>query len=358
MRKILFFLAICFNTMAQTLDQQQTAVNGAGSFGPEGLELEGQTFTAGVSGPLTQITLKLGSGTGSTYTTTLRLYATDQSGLPVLTTVLASATATVSGPIPDFLNFSEFNFVFDSPYSITINTKYAFTISAPPDVSAQVASYSRDRYDRGNQFIKFYNSSINVLDISDLYFETYVTGPLPVRLVSFTAREVNAQSVLEWQTSLESNTSHFEVQRSQNARSFETIGRVSAIGNSTTQQSYLFRDEDLTRLPSVVYYRLHSVDLDGSYSDSKIISLTQASTFSRLHIYPNPVVSGGSVRINAPLGDSQVSVRNLTGQRLPVQISNPESGKTELNLGSLPSGIYILNMIVKEGSQTQKLLIE
>jgi ELWxxDGT repeat protein len=51
---------------------------------------------------------------------------------------------------------------------------------------------------------------------------------LPLHLVDFKARLVNADGLLSWNTTNEENTSHFIVERSLNGRSFTSIGKVQA----------------------------------------------------------------------------------------------------------------------------------
>lgn len=350
MKKVLLFLVICFNVTAQTLDQQQTGVNGTSSFDSDIYELEGQIFTAGMSGPLTRITMKLASGIAATYTATLNLYPTDTSGIPIVNTVLATATVTVSGPVPPFLQLKEFTFAFNSPYTIKKDKKYAFAISAPSSASPEFASYSRDAYPLGNEFLKFFNQPIIISSISDVYFKTFVNSPLPIRLISFTAHVADTQAVLEWQTSIEHNASHFEIQRSQSAQGFETIGRVTAQGNTEQKQLYKFIDSELA--PGLYYYRLRSVDLDKSYSDSPIIAVRVGSVpLETLTLSPNP--SSGPLLIEHKNGMKLIRVYSASGALIKQHEFTKAVDRWSWAAGEQPAGVYIVQVDTQDGKSSR-----
>ncbi|MDP5140662.1 MAG: hypothetical protein NWP83_09375, partial [Spirosomaceae bacterium] len=60
-------------------------------------------------------------------------------------------------------------------------------------------------------------------------------SPLPVTLTSFKASTLGQEVILDWETTDESNFSHFSVQRSLDPRNgFEAIGRVDAKAKLTT----------------------------------------------------------------------------------------------------------------------------
>ncbi|GLU51162.1 hypothetical protein [Dyadobacter frigoris] len=61
---------------------------------------------------------------------------------------------------------------------------------------------------------------------------------LPVMLVSFIPKEAEGNAVLNWQTTMEAEASHFHLERSVDIRTFETTGRVQAAENSTAVHTY------------------------------------------------------------------------------------------------------------------------
>jgi|GEM_PF-1906793 len=135
--------------------------------------------------------------------------------------------------------------------------------------------------------------------ISNLYtlwqnFGTCV-APLPITLKSFTATNLNTgYTKLEWVTSLESNSSHFIVQRSRDGNSWENHGIEAAAGTTSIEQKYGFTTPtsnalDANKKALQYYYRLQMVDKDGTYKYSDVLKVggTGTSNPTTLGNYPN-----------------------------------------------------------------------
>jgi len=88
-----------------------------------------------------------------------------------------------------------------------------------------------------------------------------ILEPLPVELIRFDAKCENDVVRLTWTTGSESNNSHFNVERSADGFTFETMGEVPGAGTSQVPVDYLFLDE---RPLALAYYRLRQVDFDGT----------------------------------------------------------------------------------------------
>lgn len=85
---------------------------------------------------------------------------------------------------------------------------------------------------------------------------------LPVTLTSFTAKAEGYKVVLKWVTALEVNHSHYEVQRSEDGKTWDTVG---------TTKGYQFTDYRPAN-----YYRLVSVDLDQTRHTYKMVYVALA----------------------------------------------------------------------------------
>lgn len=130
----------------------------------------------------------------------------------------------------------------------------------------------------------------------------------PVEWLGFEVVPNGEDARLSWETALELNSSHFEVQRSLDMQKFVGIGEVAASGNSSEVKSYEFTDEKaLLRQEAVVYYRLKQVDLDGKSNFSEVVSLRLETDKSeiQLTVFPNPSVDYVNVWIDASLTDYQ-----------------------------------------------------
>jgi hypothetical protein len=84
-----------------------------------------------------------------------------------------------------------------------------------------------------------------------------------VRITDFHGRRENNIVILEWSTIEESNIKQFNVERNTdiNTENWVLIGSIEAIGESSVQQSYTFRDMNIFKTNlSNFYYRLAIVD--------------------------------------------------------------------------------------------------
>jgi hypothetical protein len=117
---------------------------------------------------------------------------------------------------------------------------------------------------------------------------------LAIELVSFTAVSVDSAVHIEWQTSAETNTAGFILERAEGAHnfieitSFVTNPQLAGRGSSTHGHLYSFTDFQIDQ--GVTYlYRLTDVDVDGRRSVHKTIS-TETSAVGHQQTQKNPAV--------------------------------------------------------------------
>jgi hypothetical protein len=117
---------------------------------------------------------------------------------------------------------------------------------------------------------------------------------------------------LYWITNSERNVSHFEIEKSTNGIDFNIIGYAGAIGNTVSETRYSFVDEDPK--PGFNYYRLQSVDTDGTKSASDVIVLENINLIENSIFYPIPVDDNIKYYApNAENSDVMVFVYNSVG---------------------------------------------
>ena len=155
---------------------------------------------------------------------------------------------------------------------------------------------------------------------------------LPLKLISFSGKKIDHQNQLDWRTAQEVNVSHFEIERSADAHTFETIGRVPAGKNS-----YTFLD-NIGPIKSY-YYRLKMIDIDGQFDYSPIVYLPE-SILSKITIYPNPFQDQLWIDGAQP-SDTEIKVFDADGVLRLRQPYTPTSG---LQLDQLPAGLYIIEV--------------
>ncbi len=171
---------------------------------------------------------------------------------------------------------------------------------------------------------------------------------LPVELVSFDVEGENETALVTWQTASEQGSSHFDVERSVDGRVFESIGSVEASHNS--QQMIQYELVDDSPLEGLSFYRLKSVDLDGSYDFSNIkpFSFWPEKPDSYL-VYPNPALRGEVVNIKGNFRSIQVF--DQLGREASVQ----RSGNQVVIKG--PSGVYNLIIVGERNAESVKVVL-
>lgn len=187
---------------------------------------------------------------------------------------------------------------------------------------------------------------------------TNVALPLPVTLVSFTAKAQKNQTVdLAWTTSLETNNKGFLIERSKDLKQFEKVGEVSEIAaNSNALKNYQLNDAKAYSGTS--YYRLTQTDLSGKSTVFPAISVVlRDETYG---VFPNPVLSDGrfTLRLDEP-ETALLNLHSLDGRLLPLQKTGIQSGNLLLKTTSkLSSGVYILTVTERGQIRQHRLVIE
>ena len=137
----------------------------------------------------------------------------------------------------------------------------------------------------GEDLSGMFRGGVNDGYAQDWSRSTLQSVAFPVEILSFDARVKRDAVYLEWVSGFELNHAAYLIERSSDASTFEAIGEVSSRGNSPDKQAYDFYD--LNPLAGQSFYRLKSVDLDGSlqYSHIEEIWIEQKE---QAYIYPNP----------------------------------------------------------------------
>lgn len=175
--------------------------------------------------------------------------------------------------------------------------------------------------------------------------------PLPVTLVKFQGKSLeNGRNLLEWATTEETNNDHFEIERSDDAVNFETIGLRSGEGTTKMLVEYNYIDEK--PFEDMVYYRLKQVDLDGTTAFSRIIAIMKPEQKNSDYIYPNP--TGSTVEIAAEGSSvSEVTIFDATGH---VVLS--QSSPKQIDVSGLTKGNYILQAKTQNGRTIRKKMVK
>lgn len=192
---------------------------------------------------------------------------------------------------------------------------------------------------------------------------TSITTTLPVKLTYFEAKKANDDVKLVWITSSEINNKGFEVQRSINGKTFETIAFVKGEGNSNNNIMYSSIDENAFAKNQVkkLYYRLNQVDFDGKSTLSSIREVSINDVIGDdVRIYPNPFTNEITIEtVNTENTISTVQIIDISGRVLMSQTEavNIGLGTIKLsNTSNLSAGIYLVKISTNGVVKTMKIV--
>jgi len=174
-----------------------------------------------------------------------------------------------------------------------------------------------------------------------------IEEPLPVDLVSFTAKRITNNVQLDWQTASEENNKGFEIEHSIDGRGWTKLNFVDGRGTSNTKNDYQFIDR--RPLVGANYYRLKQIDFDESFEYSKTIMVLIDKKNEDIQVVPNP--SNGSINLNGLSEDTFVKVYNKTGIVREVLSNN-----SKLDLQNLPAGVYYLRFYSGQNHIVRRLV--
>lgn len=177
--------------------------------------------------------------------------------------------------------------------------------------------------------------------------------PLPIDLISFTAKLSGRVVEIDWATAAEINNDFFTVERSEDGINWSMIGEELGDGDSHVRLDYQFIDYD--PIPGISYYRLKQTDFDGQfeYFDPVVVLYEATNVFKA---FPNPVQNHINVTTSSELENATIFIKSLNGQLLRADQVIISSHQVQLDLDHLPAGVYILEIVFPESNLSTRII--
>jgi hypothetical protein len=187
------------------------------------------------------------------------------------------------------------------------------------------------------------------------FFVNGGTIPLPVVLKNFTGKNAGLVNNLNWETAEEKNFSHFELERSADGMSFNSLAQVEANRNSTGSK---YAYTDAAPFEGINIYRLKMVDHDGKSSLSEVVTLmVKGSKNLAVQIYPNPVKHELNITINGQTdGLAHIQVLDITGKVVRTLIMSGNTANVDMQ--NLAAGMYLVKYVDNSRSSVTKITKE
>lgn len=175
---------------------------------------------------------------------------------------------------------------------------------------------------------------------------------LPLRLLSFNVINNDGHASLSWKTAQEINMNRFEIQRSLDARTFESIGSVAA-RNQSTEATYTYTDAK--PVSGTAYYRLNMIDNDGRSSYSGVVSITGKIPVN-LSVFPNPVVNSLVLSHPKAVDGATIKIISMNGAVVAAYNVQKDAIQSSVDVSKLSKGNYIVIFNNAAKQQTVKIL--
>lgn len=174
----------------------------------------------------------------------------------------------------------------------------------------------------------------------------------PLSLIDLKLSQSQNKIILDWSISQNPDAKYFEIQRSVDGYSFETIGKTNASLNSS-YATYSFTDPNASE-QNGLYYRLKQIDSDGGMHTLGTRFINTSNTEQWLTIMPNPF--NDYITIKAQSAITSIQIFNINGKLIEVYGNMVAESTKQINTSTWNKGIYIFKVVNEEGYTFYKLL--
>ena len=179
----------------------------------------------------------------------------------------------------------------------------------------------------------------------DFVSQFSLPAALPVRLATFGVRATDGGATVHWTSAAEAALAHYLVERRGESGDWQLLGRVAA-----RQRPAAYTYPDAAPVPGTAYYRLRSVDLDGTESFGAAVPFVWKPAAAPFTLRPNP--AGNYVEVVQSEADPTSYELRRTDGRL-VRTGLLRGRRTQLPLDGLAAGVYLLRV----GQEVQRLVV-
>lgn len=259
--------------------------------------------------------------------------------------------------VGEMTGFNDGGFTEMSPVSATV---YAVTIMVPADLLKVNFKYAIGfGFGAGGaestvpapcanpvNSDRFYRFTGGVEETEVYFFNSCdISVSLPVELSLFEAAATDKSVLINWATALEEDVDFFHLERSADGVNFTTLEEVVAGRNGRAGSAYRVADD--RPAPGINYYRLTTVDLDGTRHTEGVRTVTfRGTTGEGITLYPNPVADRLTVSFR---GAANITVVDALGRT--VHQAQAVDGFNWAGASELSSGQYYLRLETDTGIQ-------
>ncbi|RPD44197.1 T9SS type A sorting domain-containing protein [Paracnuella aquatica] len=171
----------------------------------------------------------------------------------------------------------------------------------------------------------------------------------PVTFIGLTVKRHVGGIKLSWEVAGEVGVKEYIVEASSNGTMFYSVGSVQAKG----LHRYDYQESNST--PST-YYRIKSIDIDGTAKYSQVVRAPLPEQNSAVNIFPSPAQTYIIIRHEQVSNDALVRVTTTDGILVKTVRPNPSTTSIRLDIANLPAGLYLIQLINEFRTYTAKFI--
>jgi trimeric autotransporter adhesin len=181
---------------------------------------------------------------------------------------------------------------------------------------------------------------------------------LGTHIISFNANREDAQGILRWTTSKETEPFTFVIEGSSDGLNFSAIGRTNSSGmNGSDLNGYTWSEE---YRPGKYYYRIKMYGTNTGTRYSRVVAVDGLAKKANLVSIINPFNSQLTAYVEAPeAGIVRIQLIDNMGFVVKSQSSSLQLGANQLvinNTSRLPAGMYTLKILSNQNVITKKVV--
>ena len=191
--------------------------------------------------------------------------------------------------------------------------------------------------------------------VSSSMYAQLVNGSLPI-LIDLHPQVLHGSQVILGFTVLQKvNAPVFDVERSNDGRTWQLLFSVRAQMEATAPSSY--QCIDLTPLKGINFYRV-VIRGDNAHSDISLIRKVHITGTASPGIFPNPAAATVTISLSqVPFTDWTVRLLDDQGRIMLTKTCATIETSTRLDLWMYPPGVYQVEIDCNQSTQTHTLLI-
>ncbi len=180
----------------------------------------------------------------------------------------------------------------------------------------------------------------------------FIGQSLPVDIYGFSVQIENKnEAIIRWSVGTELNVAYYQIEKSIDAINFTTVSNLNATGKTFYQTS----DKNLAA--GKFFYRIKTVDIDGKFKYSSIVSININNGGGALIIHNNPTKDILTLQSNDALAARNVELVNMNGQVVLKSLMAQGVTMQSFNIQTLYAGTYIVRVSNGNTIQTAKVII-